>query len=53
MDEFPAAEMAGTVQREQHALDLIGLDGIIREPRHVLCKHIGLGLNVADVMLCR
>jgi hypothetical protein len=53
LDELTAVEMAGTVQGKQHAFNLVGLDRIIRQPRHVLCEQIGLGLNVGDVMLCR
>jgi hypothetical protein len=41
------------MQGKQHAFDLIGLDSVIREPRHVLREHIGLGLNVGDAMLRR
>ena len=52
VDELLAVEMAGAVQGKQHAFDLVGLDGVVRQPRHVLRKHIGLGLNVGDVMLC-
>jgi hypothetical protein len=43
--------MTGTVQGKQHAFDFVGLDGVIREPRHVVCEQIGLGLNVGDMML--
>jgi hypothetical protein len=53
MDELPAAEMAGTMQSKQHAFDLIGPDCVIREPRHVQGKLIGMSLNVGDMMLCR
>jgi hypothetical protein len=51
--ELTAIKMAGTVQGKQHAFDLVGLDGVIRQPRHVLREQIGLGLNVGDVMLRR
>ena len=36
MDELTAVEMTGTVQGKQHAFDLVGLDGVVREPRDVL-----------------
>ena len=48
-----AVEMTGAVQGEQHAFDFVGLDRIIREPRHVLREQVRLGLNVGDVMLLR
>jgi hypothetical protein len=53
VDELMAVEMTGTVQGKQHAFDLVGPDGVVRQPRHVLRKQIGLGLNEADVMLLR
>ena len=53
VDELTAVEMAGAVQGKQHAFDLVGLDRVIRKPRHVLREQIGLGLNVGDMMLRR
>src|SRR5215207_5005201 len=35
VDEFPEIEMAGTVQGEQHAFDLVGFGGVVRERRHM------------------
>jgi hypothetical protein len=48
VDELPAAEMAGAMQGEEHAFDLVGLERVIREPCHALGEQIGMGLNVGD-----
>jgi len=53
VDELAAVEMTGTVQCKQHAFDLVGLDGVVRQPRHVLREQIGLGLSIDDMMLRR
>jgi hypothetical protein len=53
VDELMTVEMTGTAQGKQHAFDFVGLDGVVREPSHVLRKQIGLGLNEGDVMPCR
>ena len=53
MDKLPAAEMAGTLQSQEHAFDLVGLDRVIREPRHVLGESIRMSLNIGDMMLGR
>jgi hypothetical protein len=53
VDKLATVEMAGSVQGKQHAFDLVGLDGVIRKPRHVLREQIGLSLNVSDIMLRR
>ena len=38
MDELAAAEMAGPMQREQHALNLVQPDIVARESRYVVGK---------------
>jgi hypothetical protein len=53
MDKLPTAEMTGSLQSKEHAFDLVGLDSVIREPRHVLGKQIGRSLNIGDTMLRR